>query len=165
MTHPSPCSITKHRGFTIVEFIVVIVLISIVAAIAVPRWVTSPNLDAQTQQLLSDLRYAQMLAITHGQRFRVNFTLPSSYGITTLAGTAVPNISTNTNTITLRSGITISGLTNLPNNLIAFDEQGIPYSDSAATVPLAANATITLSYNGMTRSIVITQQTGSMAAQ
>lgn len=155
----------KQKGFTLVEFLIVIVLISIIAVIAVPQWTTSSNLDAQTQQLLSDLRYTQMLAITHGQRFRLNLVLPNSYGITNLAGTAVPNPSTGTNTITLTSGVTITGLSNLPNNLIAFDERGIPYSDSAATTPLAANATITLSGNGMTRSIVITQQTGSMAAQ
>jgi len=165
MTHYSKFNSKKCLGFTVVELIVVIVLISIMAAIAVPRWATSPNLDAQTQQLLSDLRYTQMLAITHGQRFRVNFTLPSSYDTTNLSGTPVANISTGGNTITLRSGITISSLTNLPNDLVAFDERGIPYTDSGATVALAANATITLSYNGMTRSIVITQQTGSMVAQ
>lgn len=155
----------KQNGFTLAELMLVIVLISIIAVIAVPRFTTSPNLDAQTQQLLSDLRYTQMLAITHGQRFRVNFTLPSSYDITNLAGTAVPNPSTNTNTITMSSGITLSGLTNLPNNLVAFDERGIPYSDSAATTALAANATITLTRNGITRTITITQQTGNMAAQ
>ena len=155
----------KQNGFTLAELLVVLVLVSIVAVIAVPRWTTSPNLDAQTQQLLSDLRYTQMLAITHGQRFRLNFTPPSSYGITTLAGTAVPNPSTNANTVTVTTGVTISGLTNLPNNLIAFDEKGIPYTDSAATTALAANATITLSRNGLTRSILVTQGTGSMVAQ
>lgn len=155
----------KQNGFTIAELLIVIVLVSIVAVIAVPRFVTSPNLDAQVQQLLGDLRYTQMLAITHGQRFRVNFTLPSSYGITDLSGTAIPNPSTGGNTITLPADITLSNLTNLPNNLIAFDEKGIPYSDSAATTALSANATITLTRNNMNRSIVITQQTGSMAAQ
>lgn len=155
----------KQNGFTMIELVIVIVLISILAAIAVPRWATSPNLDAQTWELLSDLRYTQMLAITHGQRFRVNFTLPSNYGITNLAGTAVPNISTGGNTITLATGITISSLSNLPNNLVAFDERGIPYTDTAATVALAADATITLTDNGINRSIVITQGTGSMLAQ
>lgn len=155
----------KQHAFTFIEFLLVVILIGIIAAIAVPRWATSPSLDAQTQQLLADLRYTQMLAITHGQRFRLNFTLPSSYGITNLVGIAVPNISTGANTITLPTGVTISGLTNLPNNLVAFDENGIPYSDSAAITALTANAIITLDYNGMTRSIVITQQTGSMVAQ
>lgn len=155
----------KQNGLTIAELLIVIVLVSIVAVIAVPRFVTSPNLDAQVQQLLGDLRYTQMLAITHGQRFRVNFTLPSSYGITDLSGTAIPNPSTGGNTITLPTDITLSNLTNLPNNLIAFDEKGIPYSDSTATTALSANATITLTRNNMNRSIVITQQTGSMAAQ
>src|SRR3990167_4173863 len=155
----------KQNGFTLIELVLFIILISIIAALAVPRFITSPNLDAQTQQLLGDLRYTQMLAITHGQRFRMNFTLPSGYGITNLAGTAVPNPSTGTNTVTVTTGVTISGLTNLPNNLIAFDEKGIPYTDSAATTALAANATITLSRNGLMRSILVTQGTGSMVAQ
>ncbi|OGT37841.1 MAG: hypothetical protein A3F12_02060 [Gammaproteobacteria bacterium RIFCSPHIGHO2_12_FULL_38_14] len=157
--------IEKQNGLTLIELLVVIVLLSIIAVIAVPRHITSPTLDAQTYQLLSDLRYTQMLAITHGQRFRVNFTLPSHYSITDLVGTAVSNPSTGNNTTTTATDITISGLTNLPNNLIAFDENGIPYSDGAATTALTANATITLTRNGMNRSIVIIQQTGSMAAQ
>lgn len=155
----------KQNAFTIAEFILVIVLVSIIAVIAVPRWATSPNLDAQTNQLLSDLRYTQMLAITHGQRFRLNLTLPSSYGITNLAGTAVPNPSTGGNTVTLVTGVTITSLTNLPSNLIAFDEKGIPYTDSGATTALASNATIRLTANGFNRSIVITPDTGSMVAQ
>lgn len=155
----------KQNGLSLIELLLVMVLISLIAAIAVPRFVTTPNLDAQTQQLLSDLRYTQQLAMTHGQRFRVNFTLPNSYGITDLSGTAVPNPSTNTNTITLPAGITISGLTNLPNNLIAFDERGIPYDNEGATAALTVNATITLQRNGVSRSIVINQQTGSMVAQ
>ena len=155
----------KHNGFTLSELLLVIILVSIIAVIAVPRWAGAPNLDAQTQQLLSDLRYTQMLAITHGQRFRLNFTLPSAYNITNLSGTAVPNPSTGSNSITLLSGVTISTLTNLPNNLVAFDENGIPYSNSGASTALAANATITLTANGISRMIIITPQTGSMAVQ
>ena len=158
-------TLRQQNGFTIIELLVVIVIIAVISALAVPRFITSPNLDAQTQQILGDLRYAQMLAITHGQRFRVNFTLPSTYGITNLAGTAVTNPSTNTSTITLASGITISGLTNLPNNLVAFDERGIPYSNSTATTALSANATIIVTRNAQSRTIVITQQTGSMSVQ
>jgi len=155
----------KKNGFTVIELLIVIVLISIITVIAVPRWITSPSLDAQTHQLLNDLRYTQMLAITHGQRFRVNFTLPNSYGITNLSGTAVSNPSTGGNTVILVDGVTISNLTNLPNNLIAFDENGIPYSNSTATIALSSNATITLTRDNINRSIVITQETGNMAAQ
>jgi len=156
----------KQNGFTIVELIVVITIVAIISVIAVPRFITTPNLDGQTQQLLSDLRYTQMLAITHGQRFRVNFTSSTTYTITNTSGTAVANPSTNGNTITFTGGVTMSlPPTNLPNNLVAFDENGIPYTDSAATTALAANATITLTRNGINRSIVITQKTGSMIAQ
>ncbi len=155
----------QQLGFTVVELLVVMILVSIVAVSAIPRWTTSPMLDATIQQLLSDLRYTQMLAITHGQGFRMNFTLPSAYNITGLSGTAVPNLSTGANTTTLFSGVIISGVTHLPNALIAFDGKGIPYVDSAATTALTVNATITLSANGTNRYIVVTPQTGSMVAQ
>lgn len=153
------------RGFTLVELLLVLILIGIMAVIAVPNWVGSPNLEAQTQALLSDLRYTQALAMTHGQRFDLNFTLPSSYGISDPGGTAVANPSTGASTVSLVSGTTMSSLTNLPNNLISFDERGVPYTDSAATVALTANATIVLSANGITRNIIITPETGSMVAQ
>ena len=152
----------SQHGFTIVEFIVVLVLVSIVAVFAVPRWITSPDLEAQAQVLLGDLRYTQSLAITHDQRFRMNFSLPSHYSMTSTSGVAVVNPATGNNTTTLTPGVTITGLTNLPNNLIAFDEKGIPYTDSAATTALASTATITLSRNGMTRILTIIPQTGSM---
>ena len=47
--------IEKQNGLTLIELLVVIVLLSIIAVIAVPRHITSPTLDAQTYQLLSDL--------------------------------------------------------------------------------------------------------------
>ena len=153
-SHTSP-------GFTLIELIVVLSIVVIIAVIAVPRWSTSPKLEAPAQALLADIRYTQMLAITHDQRFRTNFTLPSTYSITTTSGTAVSNPSTGGNTVTLQAGTTISVLGNLPNNLIAFDEKGIPYTDAAGSVALAATATITLSNTNMTRQISITQGTGS----
>lgn len=155
----------KRSGFTIIELIVVLALIGILAAMVIPRWTTAPTLDAQVNQLLGDIRYTQALALSHGQRFRINFTLPSTYSITTTSGTAVGNPSTGATTVTLTSGVTITGLINLPNNLVAFDEQGVPYTNSTATTALAANATITLSGGGLTRSIVITPTTGLATAQ
>ena len=151
-----------RNGFTVVEFIVVLVLVSIVAVFAMPRWITSPNLDAQAQVLLEDLRYTQLLAMTHDQRFRVNFSPPSNYSFSSTSGVTVINPSTGASTTALVSGVTITALSNLPNNLIAFDEKGIPYTDSTATTQLATTATITLSRNGMTLVVSIVPETGNM---
>lgn len=154
-----------QKGFTIVELIVVLLLVAIVAIIAVPRWASSPKLEGQLQQLQSDLRYAQNLAMTHGERFRVNFTLPSTYNISDKAGAAVTNPSTGMSSTALTNGVIISGLTNLPNNLIAFDGKGIPYTDATASTALTVNAVITLKVDDITRSIIIAPETGSMTTQ
>ncbi|HAV37926.1 MAG TPA: MSHA biogenesis protein MshC, partial [Massilia sp.] len=56
---------TRHRGFTAVELILVIVLVGIVSAVAMTRFFDRRVYDAETatEQLRSMLRYGQKLAI------------------------------------------------------------------------------------------------------
>lgn len=67
--HPPPghghVRTTRHRGFTAVELILVIVLVGIVSAVAMTRFFDRRVYDAETatEQLRSMLRYGQKLAI------------------------------------------------------------------------------------------------------
>jgi prepilin-type N-terminal cleavage/methylation domain-containing protein len=153
-----------QKGFTLIELVMVIVLITILAGTAIVTWPgTKINLNAQAQQLASDIRYAQSLAMTHGQRYRLNFTSTTTYTITTTAGVAVPFPVTGDTSVTLGTGITLTlPPTNLLNNLIAFDGLGIPYTNSTATTALASAATITLSASPNSNTIQINPQTGSV---
>ena len=155
-----------QRGFTLRELLVVMVLVGIISAIALARMGNDPVLaSTQADQLAGDIRYVQALAMTQGQRYRLNL---SATGYTlTLAdagGTLVRHpVSGSTAQTNWNSGVTISlPPTNLPNNLIAFDGRGIPYIDNVATIALAAasTATITLSKGGANQSITITPLTG-----
>lgn len=156
-----------QRGFTLIELVAIIILLVIIVAFAVSRWPGATiDLNAQTQQLMSDIRYTQSLAMTHGKRYRINFvTLSSSYNITDTSGTAIPNPGTGANSVTLGSGMSFGGFTNLPNNLLAFDEAGTPYSDATATTALAANASIPLTNGANTQTIQVTVGTGRTIIQ
>ena len=141
------------------------VIVGIISAIALTRTGNDPvMLSTQVDQLAGDIRYVQALAMTQGQRYRINL---SATGYTlTLAdagGTLVPHpVSGSTAQTNWNSGVTVTlPPTNLPNNLVAFDGRGIPYIDNVATNPLVAGtATITLSKGGANLSVTITPQTG-----
>ncbi len=151
-----PC---RARGFTLVELTVTLVVVAILAVAMLPR---SPerqiNLSVQADQLASDIRYTQSLAMTHGQRFRINFNA-ASYLIDNLTGVpAVIHPHTGTAAaILLGNGITLA----TTNAFIVFDGRGTPYN--TAVLPgtlLAADAIITLTASGQTQLVRISPQTG-----
>jgi prepilin-type N-terminal cleavage/methylation domain-containing protein len=157
----------KIIGFTLIELIIVIVIIAILAVIPFFNWPsTSLNLDGQAQQLANDIRYTQSLSMTKAQRYRLVITTgSSSYQILNSAGTAVRFASGNT-TVTLASGISFGTLTNLPNSLIVFDGDGIPYTTTGSPgTALSANASIPLQAGGNTKTVVIVPLTGKVNVQ
>jgi prepilin-type N-terminal cleavage/methylation domain-containing protein len=159
-------SIKSINGFTLLELVIVILVMSILARVIFIKWPgTTINLGAQTEQLANDIRYTQALAMTHGQRYYLSKASNTTYQIKNNAGTAILFPQGNTTT-TLNSSITFGTLTNLPNNLIAFDGKGIPYTDSASPgTALAVSATIPLTAGGQTTTIVISPETGRILIQ
>ncbi len=157
----------KTDGFTLIEVLMVIVVVSILAVIpffSMPA--ASINLDGQAQQLAHDIRYTQSLSMTKAQRYRLVITTgTSSYQILNSAGTAVLLASGST-TVTLNSGISFGTLTNLPNNMIVFDGDGVPYTDTGSPgTALSANASIPLQGSGSTKTVVIVPLTGKVNVQ
>ncbi len=60
----------RHAGYTMIEMIIVMVIMSIVAALAVPMFSGSiqTRLTGAAGVMMSDLAYAQIESITHEQR-------------------------------------------------------------------------------------------------
>ena len=58
----------KQRGFTIVELIMVIVILGIISAVALPRFFDRKTFDERFyfEEVLSSVRYAQKLAVASG---------------------------------------------------------------------------------------------------
>src|SRR5438445_682981 len=80
----------RIAGFTLVELVLVLVIVTVLAVFALPRLTTAPGvtLAATTAQLAASIRYAQGLAMSRGQRYRINFTA-NTYQITDMGGAAI----------------------------------------------------------------------------
>jgi len=153
----------QQAGFSLVELIVTIVLMSILAFAVLGRWSNQTvNLSAQAEQLAGDIRYTQSLAMTGGQRYRIDINAGAgSYQIVTEAGGPVIHPATNTTApIALPAGVTISATTNAQ---IIFDGRGRPYS--APLTLLAADAVITLAGVAETRAVRVNPNTGRVIVQ
>jgi prepilin-type N-terminal cleavage/methylation domain-containing protein len=68
----------KNNGFTLIELIIVIALISIMAAASVPsikRWVDSYRLNDGVYQLKASLAHAKLTSVKEGINVRVVYTV------------------------------------------------------------------------------------------
>ncbi|MBA3661725.1 MAG: prepilin-type N-terminal cleavage/methylation domain-containing protein [Gammaproteobacteria bacterium] len=148
-------------GFTILELTIVIALVGILSVMVMPKWLaTSTNLNFEARHLLNDIRYAQSLSLTTGERYRLAKVSSTTYRITEEDGTPIvlPNGGTST---TFATGIVFGTFGNLPNDLIAFSALGVPYSDT--TLPglaLGVTGTIPITNGSQTVTLQITPQTG-----
>lgn len=143
----------------------VMVVLSIVAAIASMRMPGDGiNVGAQAEQLANDIRYTQSLAMSRGQRFRINFTA-GNYQITDMSG-VVPQVHPGTGqtaAVALTPAVLSGYNPPLTNNYVAFDSLGVPYT--APTTAQAALAILTLTSGGETITVRVAPQTGRVQVQ
>ena len=84
----------KSGGFTVVEILILVVIISIAAMIAVPLMSSSAGMQIRSaaNMISADLEYAKSLAITRGQNYSVVFdTINDSYQIQDQSGNVIPH--------------------------------------------------------------------------
>lgn len=151
----------KQSGFTLLELVIVIIVLSIISTVVLFNWPgMTVNVGGQAQQLANDIRYTQALAMSKGQRYYLIKQSSTTYQIKSTSGSTVLLALGNT-TMTLNSGITFGSFTNLPNNLIAFDGKGAPYTDTGSPgTALSSTATMALVSGSNTKTISISPETG-----
>lgn len=150
-----------YHGYTLIELVLVIVIIGVIGIVVNPfSSQISMTVDAEARHVLSDIRYAQALSMATGQRYRWVQTSSNTYQIISAAGSAMA-FANGSSVMTLSSGTSFSGISNLPGNLINFDTAGIPYVDTGTPgTPLTSTATITISNGSYSRSITILGTSG-----
>ena len=139
-----------EKGFTIIEVIAVIVLISILAAYAASRMNLDTNLQAEADIFKSNLRYAQQIALCGNNTYTWRIGVgENSYTFTRLdsANNSVNMwLPSGDATVNFPTGIT-AGWTGTIN----FDQWGSPGGDDII---------ITLDDGSTTRDITVTKNTG-----
>jgi MSHA pilin protein MshC len=151
-------------GFTLVELVTILILVALLAFTAIPRQpALTLGVAAQVDQLAADIRFTQSLAMTHGDRFRINLAA-TGYQITDSSGAGVAHPVTQSTAAIALDSVTLSGYNPpLTNSYLAFDGRGVPFAAVTSSTPLAADVTITLAGNGETRTIVVTRDTGRVS--
>ncbi|WP_033135044.1 prepilin-type N-terminal cleavage/methylation domain-containing protein [Aeromonas finlandensis] len=131
-----------QRGFTLIELVLVILLLGILAAFAMPKWLGKGGFETQTvrDELLTRLRLVQTVnmheptnrctqLVVASPRFahRTYATCPASDD---LNSGWTDNLRTRGRLVTASTGMTIS-LNNSINFLLRFDQMGRPLGSCA----------------------------------
>jgi len=140
-----------EKGFTVVEVILVIVLISILAAYAVSRMNLDTNLQAEADVFKSNLRYVQQIALCGNNTYTWRIGVgANSYTFTRL------DSANNSVNMWLPSG---DSTVNFPTGITATDGTGAIDFDQWGS-PGGNDIIITLADGSTTRSITVTKNTG-----
>ena len=142
----------NQHGFTLVELVMVIVIIGILAAMAVPRMsLTDSSVHAQAAQIARDIRHVQMLAMTRGETLTFQ-SLGGSYRCTDSTSAIITDPATQQPfTLALDNSVTATA------GSISFDSLGRPVS--AGTLVTTAIA-ITVSGDAQSAVLSVSPVTG-----
>ena len=152
-----------YKGFTLVELIIVVVILGIAAAIAVPMLSSAADMQVRSaaNRIAADLDYAKGLAITHQSRYSVVFDVSGeSYEIQDENGDPIDNPVNPGSTFVVdfsadsrlsQVNIVTADFDSDSSDAITFDYLGSPYHGTSTLAADALNSgTITLQADNFT---------------
>ena len=171
------CPCRRNRGsvggFTLMELLVVVILLSIAAAVVVPRALDTADIQAlaAARTTASDLEYARDLAITTTNRVKATFTPAAASYTLTQWNEATSSWDPIAQPITKATSYKVTfstqygfGRVNLSNAsfggqaYVTFDETGTPVDNNG--VPLANDGAVTISAGSTTYTLTVQAATG-----
>lgn len=149
---------TGVRAFTLLELVIVLVIVAMLGAMAVPRYVQAVarnRLDAAANRLVADLTLARRRAIAQSRSQKVGFDVSTeSYNFAGIADFAHPD---GTYTVSLAAEPYLANIESADcggDATLIFN--GFGYPDSAATIQLVVG--------NEKRSVVVDATTGGVSA-
>lgn len=158
-----------RKGFTLIEMVIVLVLVGIMAALAIPRFASfySIKLDGCMKKVATDIRYSQQMAVSRHANTRLVFNVAgdtytaeeqlSAGGA--WSGLKDPftrvNLIMNFRSDPQYNGVDITAANFNSSATLQFDWQGIPVSGGS----------ITFNYKGNSRTINVASNTGRVSLQ
>ena len=161
----------NHQGFTLLEIVVVMVLISIIAATVFTRSITTDqiNFSGQVQKIKAHIRYAQSQAMKRSEIWGIKSDglNPGSYWMFSEENKSVdPDNTSYQKALPGEDAVKVSladlNLT-LSGFIIFFDKLGKPYSSytgDSDNTPLSSDLTITVAAAAQSQNLTITPETG-----
>lgn len=153
------CAPSSKGGFTLLELLIVMVMVSLLAMVLVPRMASLGDVDVnqQAEQLRRDLARVQLMAISQSQRLRVSVAA-GGYSVSCVApascvGVAVQDPQSDSSfAVTLGNGAAFSAAATLD-----FDSLGRPVNSTGL---VATNTVFTLSESTRTVQVQVRPLTG-----
>ncbi len=180
MTDRKSSSLMKNKGFTLIEVVMVIVIVGILAALAVPRFDSfyAAKLAGAVRKTASDIRYVQQIAISRHTNTRIVFNTASdtysaqeesSPGSGTWNNMTDPftrgALQTNFATDAQYKDIDIASVNfgGAGQGTLRFSLEGVPQNSSGTD--LASDGSVAFTYRGNTNTITVTANTGLVNMQ
>jgi len=159
-----------RHGFTMIELLIVMAIIAIAAAIAVPMVSSagSMQLRSAVTMMAADLEYAKSLSISRGQRYAVVFDKATeTYRIIDQNGATIPHPIKKgfRYTIDFRADSRLDQVDIVNANFdgaaaVSFDYLGSPYSGTGGAAAPMNSGVITLRAGVSTRTVSVEPVTG-----
>ena len=156
----------SNRGFTLIEVLVIVVILSIVGMVAIPMMGSTAitELKAAANMVSADLEYAKSIAIAKGQIYSVQFdTGAESYRVKDQNGSTITHPVNGVDYVVDFSAdsridqVTISSVNFDSTNEVKFDYLGNPLNGNDDSL---SSGTVTLEAGGQTMTIEVEPVTG-----
>ncbi len=163
----------NHRGFTLIELVMIIVILGILALASMPKTTAEPRvkLEAACQKIALDLRYAQEMAMAQQVRFGISFDPVNEayfvYRVSIATKARDPQTRNNFNVsfVTLDEFKGIDIVSTNFSNKVEFDSTGAPYDGNGSILLSQGVITVQTSDSAYSRTVRVEAKTGKVSVQ